>query len=102
MKIKKHLDKYSILSLVLLSSMFANAQESKINFNLFDGRYFTENESENGNLICLIGYNLAQTLFPNVGAVNKSIKISGTKFGVVGVFAKEGESLMVIPKWVGN
>jgi hypothetical protein len=37
MKIKKHLDKYSILSLVLLSSMFANAQESKINFNLFDG-----------------------------------------------------------------
>ncbi|MFY7732208.1 MAG: ABC transporter permease [Bacteroidia bacterium] len=64
------------------------------NFNLFDGRYFTENESENGNLICLIGYNLAQTLFPNVGAVNKSIKISGTKFGVVGVFAKEGESLI--------
>lgn len=64
------------------------------NFNLYQGRYFTENESENGNLTCIIGYNLAETLFPNTNPINKSIKISGIKFNVIGVFAKEGESLI--------
>jgi putative ABC transport system permease protein len=64
------------------------------NFNLFKGRYFTENESENGALICIIGYNLAQTLFPNTESVGKSVKISGIKFNVIGVFEQEGESMI--------
>jgi putative ABC transport system permease protein len=64
------------------------------NFNLYKGRYFTENESENGALICIIGYNLAQTLFPNTESVGKSVKISGIKFNVIGVFEQEGESMI--------
>jgi putative ABC transport system permease protein len=64
------------------------------NFNLIEGRYFTENESVNGNLCCIIGYNLSQTLFPTISPINKSIKVSGIKFNVIGVFAKEGESLI--------
>jgi putative ABC transport system permease protein len=64
------------------------------NFNLVEGRYFTENESANGNLVCVIGFNLSQTLFPSVSPINKSIKVSGIKFNVIGVFAKEGESLL--------
>lgn len=64
------------------------------NFNLIEGRYFTENESANGALVCIIGYNLSQTLFPSISPINKSIKVSGIKFNVIGVFAKEGESLI--------
>jgi len=64
------------------------------NFNLVEGRYFTENESVNGNLCCIIGYNLSQILFPTISPINKSIKVSGIKFNVIGVFAKEGESLI--------
>lgn len=64
------------------------------NFNLYQGRYFTENESENGALTAIIGYNLAQTLFPNTEFVGKSIKISGIKFNVIGVFTQEGESMI--------
>lgn len=64
------------------------------NFNLVEGRYFTENESANGDLVCVIGYNLSQTLFPFSSPINKSIKVSGIKYNVVGVFEKEGESLI--------
>ncbi|MES2381162.1 MAG: ABC transporter permease [Bacteroidota bacterium] len=64
------------------------------NFDIANGRYFTENESENGNNVCLIGYNLAQSLFPSISPIDKNIKISGINFTVIGVFGKEGESLI--------
>jgi putative ABC transport system permease protein len=64
------------------------------NFDLYEGRYFSENESANGSYVCLIGFNLAQTLFPNQNAVGNCLKISGKKYKVIGIFAKEGESLI--------
>ncbi len=64
------------------------------NFNIVNGRYFTENESDNGNNVCLIGYNLAESLFPNINAIDKTVKISGINFTIIGIFEKEGESLI--------
>lgn len=64
------------------------------NFDIASGRYFTENESENGSNVCLIGTNIAQSLFPNINPIDKNIKISGINFTVIGVFGKEGESLI--------
>ncbi|MFN8154369.1 MAG: ABC transporter permease [Bacteroidia bacterium] len=63
-------------------------------FDLFDGRYFTESESNGGYPVALVGYDIANTLFPNSGAVGKKIAVKGHKVTIVGVFAKEGESMI--------
>jgi putative ABC transport system permease protein len=62
--------------------------------NLSEGRYFTENESTNGIPVVVIGYAIANTLFPNGGATDHHITIKGRKYKVIGVVAKEGESLL--------
>lgn len=63
-------------------------------FDLADGRYFTEAESNGGYPVALVGYEIANTLFPNSGAVGKKIAVKGHKVTVIGVFAKEGESML--------
>jgi putative ABC transport system permease protein len=63
-------------------------------FDLYDGRYFTEAESNGGYPVALVGYDVASTLFPNSGALDKKIVIKGRKATIIGVFAKEGESLI--------
>jgi putative ABC transport system permease protein len=52
------------------------------------GRYFTEEENERGLHVAVIGYNLAQALFPNGNALNRVFMMDGAEFTVVGVFAK--------------
>ena len=63
-------------------------------FELQDGRYFTESESNNGDRVVLIGSALAENLFPNINAMEREITIKGNKFRVIGIFKKEGESLI--------
>lgn len=65
-----------------------------MNFDLSDGRYFTENESTSGTAVCLIGADLSEGLFPGQSATGKSLKVLGRKVQVVGVFAREGEDLL--------
>jgi putative ABC transport system permease protein len=64
------------------------------NFEIFDGRYFTESESNSGKNVCIIGSEIASALFPNSNAVGNHIKILGKKIMVLGVFAKEGNSIL--------
>lgn len=66
------------------------------NFDLTSGRYFTQNETEAGYHLALIGASIAEGLFPNEDPVGKEIKISGHKAVVIGVIKKEGESLLGI------
>ncbi len=61
------------------------------------GRYFTENESNMGNNVAIIGANIAKALFPNEGSLGKEIKIKGQKYFIIGVMEKEGESFMGTP-----
>jgi putative ABC transport system permease protein len=63
-------------------------------FNLIEGRYFTENESQNGIPVTVLGYAIAQTLFPTSSGIDKSIVLKGRKYRVVGVAEKEGESML--------
>ena len=63
-------------------------------FNLVEGRYFTENESRNGLPVVVIGYNIAQSLFPNGGGTDRNVTIKGRKYRVIGIAFKEGESLL--------
>lgn len=66
------------------------------NFNLEQGRYFTEAESRNGSPVAIIGYLVAQGLFPNEPATGKQITVLGRKVTVIGVFEEEGEDMLGI------
>lgn len=63
-------------------------------FELESGRYFSENESRVGEQVVLIGHDIAANLFPSLNPIDKDISIKGKPFRVIGVFAKEGESLI--------
>jgi putative ABC transport system permease protein len=65
------------------------------NFDVAEGRYFTESESNAGRNTCLIGSTIAEALFLNgENPIGKNIKIGGIKLQVIGVFKKQGESLL--------
>lgn len=62
--------------------------------NLSNGRYFTEEESNKGDNVIILGSSLAQNLFLTLNPLDRYISVSGNKFRVVGIIAKEGESLI--------
>ncbi len=64
------------------------------NFDLTAGRYFTQNETDAGYHLALIGASIAEGLFPNEDPLGKEIKIAGNKAVIIGVIKKEGESLL--------
>ncbi|WP_025144975.1 ABC transporter permease [Pedobacter jeongneungensis] len=64
------------------------------NFELQDGRYFTENESKNGTPVCILGSDVAAGLFDGDEPVGKQVQILGRRLTVVGVFKKEGEDML--------
>jgi putative ABC transport system permease protein len=61
------------------------------NFDLADGRYFTDLESRTGRPVTVIGSDIASDLFPGGSAVGHQIKILGRYVTVIGVFKKEGD-----------
>lgn len=73
----------------------ASHQYEKVkNFEIADGRYFTEIESSSGRPVAVIGDVLAKALFPNQSPLGQTIKLNGAKATVIGVFKKEGESIL--------
>lgn len=63
-------------------------------FEIEKGRYFTDIESQSGRAVAIIGSMIAEGLFPNEDPVGKVIKIRGLRIVVIGVFKKQGESLL--------
>ncbi len=55
-----------------------------------DGRFFSQEESNGGRPVCVIGANIAETLFPNEDPMGKVIKIGGYPYRVLGLFEKQG------------
>ncbi len=60
---------------------------------LSDGRYFSQLESYAGRNVVILGFDIAQSLFEGVPAVNKTVKVFGRNMEVIGVFKKEGNNL---------
>jgi putative ABC transport system permease protein len=58
-----------------------------------EGRFFNETESRGGRNVIILGYDVAEVLFPNESALGKTVMISGTPFRVLGVYAKQGTFL---------
>jgi len=63
-------------------------------FNLSGGRYFTEAEMNGGRPLAIVGATVTEDLFGNINPIGKTIKIKGRKLRVIGVFEKEGESMV--------
>ncbi|HEY5609589.1 MAG TPA: ABC transporter permease [Thermoanaerobaculia bacterium] len=58
-----------------------------------EGRFMTESESRGGRNVCILGYDVAEVLFPRQSAVGETVSIDGQPFRVVGVYAKQGTFL---------
>src|SRR5690606_12550082 len=66
--------------------------------NIEQGRFFTPDEIEGGRNVVLVGFEVAQTLFPQGRvAVGEEVKIKNLKYRVVGVIQREGQSFLGTP-----
>lgn len=64
------------------------------NIDIADGRYLSTSEIDGGNSAVVIGAAVYEALFPSGNsAVGKKITFNGTKYNVVGVMAKSGQSM---------
>ena len=63
-------------------------------FELSQGRYFTESESNSGKPYCIIGVEIAEGLFGTRNPLGERIKVKGRKLTVIGVFKRVGKSLI--------
>ncbi len=62
-------------------------------FDLQEGRYFTQGESQSGKNLAIIGADVAKNIFPYADPVGHSLKIFGRKLQVIGVIRKKGEDV---------
>ena len=74
-------------------------------FDFKEGRFFNDVESRGGANVCVIGYDVADALFPSESPIEKSVLINGQPFRVVGVISRQGtflglfslDSIVVMP-----
>jgi putative ABC transport system permease protein len=57
------------------------------------GRFFTETEARSGAQVVVLGADVADALFPNQNALEKTVLIDGNPYRVVGIWAKMGTFL---------
>ena len=62
-------------------------------FEFKEGRFFNELESRGGTQVCVIGYDVADALFPSNTPIDKSVLINGQPFKVIGVISRQGSFL---------
>ena len=58
-----------------------------------EGRFMTDVESRGARNVCVLGYDVADALFPNEQALDKTVLIDDKPFRVVGVYEKMGTFL---------
>jgi len=64
-----------------------------LTFDFKEGRFFNEMESRGGANTCVIGYDVADALFPSASPIDKAVMINGQSFKVVGVISRQGTFL---------
>lgn len=70
-----------------------------------EGRFFNETETKSAANVCLLGYDVADALFPSGSPVDKFVQISGQPFKVIGVGVRQGsflglfslDSIVIVP-----
>lgn len=64
------------------------------NFDISEGRYFTESESNSGKPVALIGDDIKGALFPKGNAIGNELVVRGYKLTIIGTIEKQGSSLI--------
>jgi putative ABC transport system permease protein len=70
-----------------------------------EGRFFNDLETRTAANVCLLGYDVADALFPSQSPLGKEVQISGVQFRVLGVGARQGsflglfslDSIVIVP-----
>src|SRR5213595_2594195 len=62
-------------------------------FDFKEGRFFNELETRGGTNVCVIGYDVADALFPSASPIDKLVLINGQPFKVIGVISRQGSFL---------
>src|SRR6478736_3876260 len=76
---------------------------SVVDFN--EGRFFNDLETKSAANVCLLGYDVADALFPAGNPVGQEVQIGGQQFRVLGVGARQGsflglfslDSIVIVP-----
>lgn len=63
-----------------------------VNYEVAEGRYFTDTEQKNKERVMFIGPEVAKELFPGNNAVGKSVRLDGTAYEVIGVFKPKSQN----------
>jgi len=61
--------------------------------DLKEGRFFNSTEERGARQVCIIGYDIADGLFPNESPIGKTIQIANFQCVVIGVIEKQGKFL---------
>lgn len=61
--------------------------------DMAEGRFFSEFEAQAGANVAIIGFDVADALFPNESPVGKTVRIRDQNFQVLGVAARQGSFL---------
>ncbi len=55
-----------------------------------DGRFFSQQESDGGRPVCVIGANVADELFPKSDPIGQTVRVGGFPYTVLAVLEKQG------------
>ncbi len=81
-----------------VESVFLNGSSSDYlkttNFTFSMGRFYSEIESKSSRNVAVIGSEISKNLFPRGDALDKTIKIGGVNFQIVGVLAEQGSFIL--------
>lgn len=72
---------------------FAGGYFEVNNLEVEKGRPFSEAENDAGRPVCIVGYNIAETLFMGAEPVGKDVLLKGKRLRVVGVLEKSGANM---------
>lgn len=61
-------------------------------WDLAYGRYFTDADLKNANKVAILGYTVVKELFGDIDPLNKTIRVKGSPFTVIGVLPARGQS----------
>ena len=93
-----------VIFLAIDSSFFAIGD-----YNVKQGRFFTENENKNAKRVVIVGQTIVEKLMGGVNPLNKQIAVRGKKYKIIGVLEKQGsivgqdqDNMVILPAETAN
>lgn len=81
-----------------VSTVFVNGSVAEYlnttNFSFDMGRFYNEVESRGSRYVAVLGSDVAKNLFPMGNALDKTVKIGGVNFKVVGILEEQGSFIL--------